>query len=353
MRWYVPSHGGDHRLEPDTDWRGKARSVLIVHDPTPGEIGHLRRFLHEAATRGWIGAKANVVLVGESRIVVKATVAEAGPVLAGVALGDKPGQLTIVKWSDGSYTADVDPAVAATPPAEPSVPLPPEAAAAAAASAAAASAQEAREAAARAEAAATVRRPTHCCPWAQPGDPREARADEVLLTFCTGDQRAQWERDGSVDVQGGTTGFFYRIFHRHHPETRGNSGFIVRDLASGEPLHAWDWRVPPPEEVLACKVILEHKEPWMRHNSSMLGTRGNVGGTGVVGYFKPKLWQDHHRTATFHNPLGNDDLDGTDSAQLLAGLGLQAHMQHRAGMAVNLFGSALDQDPDPLLFGLG
>jgi hypothetical protein len=53
-------------------------------------------------------------------------------------------------------------------------------------------------------------------------------------------------------------------------------------------VHFHDWRVPPEEEILAAKLILEHREPWLRNEATMLG-----GGKG------------HGPDLVFKNPFGN------------------------------------------------
>lgn len=74
---------------------------------------------------------------------------------------------------------------------------------------------------------------------------------------------------------------------------------IPADLDDGGILHFHDWRVPPEEEVLATKLVLEHREPWLRNEATALG-----------GMF----------TDVFGNPWG-DGSDGMPDSSFTASFG--------------------------------
>lgn len=156
-------------------------------------------------------------------------------------------------------------------------------------------ASEEREAKERKEReAASVKRPTACCPDSIPGVIKPAQ--EVLLAFCTPEQREQWLRERRLVAVGGLTGHRYLIAHRHTPTAIRNTK-IAHDLDDQCVMHFHDWTVPPEEEVLAAKLILEHRESWLRNNATCFGG-------------------DH----VFQNPFG-DGLDGTYDAHFTYALG--------------------------------
>ena len=45
---------------------------------------------------------------------------------------------------------------------------------------------------------------------------------------------------------------------------------ICYDIDDRCVLHFHDWTVPPEEEVLATKLILEHREAWLRNEATVL-----------------------------------------------------------------------------------
>ena len=118
------------------------------------------------------------------------------------------------------------------------------------------------------EKAATVKRPTPSCPqcYVDATEP----ATEVLLSFLDEEQHHQWSKDRSMIVTGGLTGHRYLIAHRHS-EKAARAGKICYDIDDGGVLHFHDHSVPPEEEILATKLILEHREPWLRNEATCLG----------------------------------------------------------------------------------
>jgi hypothetical protein len=115
------------------------------------------------------------------------------------------------------------------------------------------------------KAAATVKRPTPSCPRCIPGAIEPA--SEVLLSFLTDEQHEEWAKNRCLIAIGGLTGHRYLIGHRHSKQAQ-RAGKICYDLDDGGVLHFHDNSVPPEEEVLAAKLILEHREPWLRNEAT-------------------------------------------------------------------------------------
>lgn len=115
------------------------------------------------------------------------------------------------------------------------------------------------------KAAATVKAPTRCCPDAVPGVVEPAQ--EVLLRFCTPEQREQWLKERRMLVVGGFTGHRYMLAHRHTSYAIRNTK-VCFDLDDRCVMHFHDWTVPPEEEILAGKLILEHREHWLRNEAT-------------------------------------------------------------------------------------
>lgn len=270
MRYYVPNPCGDFRLLPD----GDEKSILTIQNATPGEIVALRRFLATAKERGWADARDLGDTIGFLSIAVNAPVHVAGPVLAGETIQAPSGQFTAVRSESGKISIDVDPTKAVETATAPET-----------------TAKEGKP-----EAAVTAKKPTLCCPVPISGP--DIRASEVLKDFCTPEQWRDWERKGWLIAFGQVSGHAYRIAHRHSDAAKAQ-GKIVWDLDDDAVIHCWDWTVPPAEEVLAIKLLLEGREPWIRNNSGALGA---------------------HRDR-FKNPLGDDGLDGTDNAAALEAIG--------------------------------
>lgn len=230
MFWAFTSWSGDFRLAPD----GANKSTLTIEDATPSEVERLGAFLKKARSKDWV--EQHVGMDGGKKIVipVNAPLAKAGRIL----LGARPkGILTAVVSTSGHVKAvtdgDADKVAAAV--ADPD-----------------------------AKAAASVRRPTLCCPCPQPGP--DVRATEVLQAFCTPRQRAQYDAEGLLRCYGNLSGRLYEIAHRHHPLAVERTK-IIWDVEGGCILHAYDWSVPPAEEVLVMKLVLEHAEHWIRNDS--------------------------------------------------------------------------------------
>ena len=271
--WAFPDWSGDFRLEPDGD-----NCKLTVKDPTPSEIERLGEFLKKARSKGWVDQHIGFVPNGEIVIPVKAPLVKAGKFL----LTKKPrGVLTAVLSDRGHVKAVIDDS----------------------------DKTETEVAKKDTEAAATVRRPTNCCPLCEPGP--DTRANEVLLTFCTPAQRESWEREGVLYCYGQLSGRKYEVVHRHHP-LAVERGKIVWDCEGGYVMHAYDWATPPSEEVLTMKLSLEHQEAWLRNSAGCTHDVGPI----------------------YINPSTNQGLgDGTEDAAFMSAFG-----RHVLTM-VKLFGS--------------
>jgi hypothetical protein len=277
MKVYLPSWNGDMRL---TDGPDGAR--LTLTDPTPQELVVAGSFLRLAAKRGWWDGtppdQGKPYLGRAKDLPIKAPIAKASKALISIAR-PKDRTLTAVKFSGGKMEVVEG--------------------------AASRSLQKIEDALERAKkeetkdkegAAASVKRPTPCCPQCMPG--AIGPASEVLLSFLTPSQHEQWSRERAILVDGHLSGHRYVIAHRHS-ELAQRVGRICFDVDDGKVVHFHDWSVPPEEEVLAAKLIMEHAEPWLRNEATVLGG----GGTDV-----------------YRNPFG-DFMDGTESAAFASGFG--------------------------------
>jgi hypothetical protein len=240
--WYCPAWNGDHRLEADGDG-----SKLIVHEPTVGEVEILGRFLGFARGKGWTEAE-ELPKARTRPIKLSAKVAEAGLELARLHGAKRAGQtITAVRFEGGK----VEVATLADAPA---------------------SAELATKAAEDKEAkAVTSKRATPCCPSCVPG--AIGPASEVLLSFLTPQQHRDWARHRVLEVEGGTTGHRYLLSHRHGKDARRWTR-IGYDATDGFVMHFYDWSVPPEEEVLAAKLVLEHRESWLRNEATCFASGG-------------------------------------------------------------------------------
>lgn len=265
-RWFFPSWSGDFRLEAAGEG-----CILRVEDPTPGEIDRLTKLLKRARSKGWIEQHLGIATTGETKLTLNVPLAKAGLLLLDrrERKGLKVGKLTAVLSTAGTVTTFID------------------------------NEQQAVEAPEAVE-AVSVRRPTLCCPNPVTGPDR--RASEVLRTFCTPRQWRDWLRDGLVRCWGNLSGRLYEVVHRHNP-LAVRRGKCAWDVEAGRPMHAYDWAVPPAEEVLVLKLVLEHREDWIRNESGAL------------------RFADEEQV--YRNPFmppGQEHLDGTDDSMTVGGV---------------------------------
>ncbi len=272
MKWFIPSWNGDLRLEQE----GEAQTKLSIVKPTPAEIEVLGVMKTQFLEKGWVAEKdwKNPSSWRKRTIIIKAPIAEVGPVASKIM---RPGEavLTAITFENGKVVTH---------------------------SGATSELRElAKEAIEKdAKAAATVKRPTPSCPECLPGAIQPAT--EVLLSFLTEAQHKSWAEDRTMIVVGGMSGTEYLLAHRNSKYAQ-QIGRICYDLDSEVVVHFHDRSVPPEEEVLAAKLVLEHREDWLRNEATMFG------GPTVPNVFK--------------NPFGGM-MDGVEDAHFTKGFGLAA-----------------------------
>lgn len=168
------------------------------------------------------------------------------------------------------------------------------------------------------KAAVSVSRPTPCCPDCEPG--AIGPASEVLLAFLSPEQHADWAEHRAFRVCGQLSGHDYLVMHRHHPVAIA-SGRHVYDLTDDARMDFHDVSLPPEEEALSAKLILEHAEPWLRNEATCLQGRD----CGVLAQQQPRSLGRILRRHVFNNPFG-DVSDGTESAafNIASGVALDA-----------------------------
>ena len=281
--WYVPSFHGDFRLTAGDD---EKTSKLLVMAPTPHEIQLLNGFLSKAHKKKWTSELLTADDTNDTRtILLRAPLAKTGPLLV---KATKPADrtLTAVSFKDGRLE------VAETGALETLV----------------AKAENDKEAK-----AVSVSRPTPCCPRCEVGSIAPAR--EVLMAFLSPQEHADWADHRAIIVRGGKSGHRYLLAHRNSP-TAARLGKICYDLEDHFVLHFHATEVPPEEEILAAKLILEHREPWLRNEATCLLQT------------KDGRWHDlgfmHYK-----NPFG-DVTDGRVDAAITATFGVAAEVAARA-----------------------
>ena len=288
MRWFMPSWNGDFRVE--TDPENPKQTLLIMVDPTLGEQEALRKLGIYFAKKGWWipnhelwQPDAPPDEQGMRKVRLLAPIAKVAAKLASVLKAGKQ-TLTAVKYSGGRLETVVGVGLELAALAE-------------------------RAEAKQAPAAATVKRATPSCPACYAGAVRPAT--EALLAFMDEEQHEQWAEHRYLVCRGGLSGHRYLLAHRHTPVARG-IGRICFDLDTGTVLHFHDQSVPPEEEVLGAKLVLEHREPWLRNEATLFG----VWGPNEI-YDNRAIGQEDCR---FKNPFGGTG-DGTGDAALTEGIG--------------------------------
>lgn len=277
MKWWAfPSWNGDFRLVAGDN----QTSQLLIMQPTLHETQLLREFLIAANRKGWTREtlRENEIVTTRT-IVLTAPLAKTGPALMRK-VKPKDRTLTAVAFKNGHLE------VAET------------------ASLTALAARAAGDEGAR---AVSVARPTPSCPDCVPG--AIASANEVLQAFLTAKQHADWAVHRAITVYGGQSSHRYLVAHRHSTIAR-QLRRICYDLDDHFELHFHDWSVPPEEEVLATKLILEHREPWLRNEAT------------CVRLLPDGQWLDLSILGKkyYKNPFGGAS-DGRPDAALTAALG--------------------------------
>jgi hypothetical protein len=273
MKWWAfPAWSGDFRLVPGDE---DGTSKLLVMEPTLHELKLLASFMAVARKKKWTKEKlAEDEAIDTRTIVLAAPLTKVGPVLVKIT---KPADrtLTAVSFKDGrlevAETGAIETVIAAADPDSKAV---------------------------------SVARPTPCCPSCVPGS--VAPASDVLLSFLNEQEHADWAKHRAIMVTGGRSGHRYLIAHRHS-RTAVRNKKICYDVDDHCVLHFHDWSVPAEEEVLAAKLILEHREAWLRNEATVLqqDSQGKWHDLGIMRY---------------PNPFG-DASDGRDDAALTATMG--------------------------------
>jgi len=286
--WYMPTWNGDLRVQAVN--KHPEQTELILHKPTAQERVVADCIGAVCLERGWIKQWVAVAARGfwrtKLRVVIDAPMDEVGPVVSKL-LRPNEATLTAIQLSNGRVettsgsladlqtlaTETLGPAYREKPePEKPDALAPPEA-----------------------TAAATVKRATPSCPDCMPGAIEPAT--EALLAFLSPAEHASWAATRTIEVTGQLSGHRYLLAHRHTPTARRMKR-ICYDLDDEKILHFHDWTVPPEEEVLAAKLILEHREPWLRNEATLFGGA----------------------SLRYKNPFGNW-LDGTESADMMNKVG--------------------------------
>lgn len=285
--WFLPTWQGDLRLEPDP--KNDAHTMLGIVKPTEHEKKVLAALQLAFGERGWIDDKTKLLELSrfwkQKRVVVRAPITEVGPVVVAI-MKPGAGTLTAVKFKDGRVETCELHAAGDGPYRDPAKTEP---------------APEIKALAKKEDAiaAATVSRPTPSCPNCYADPSVNAPATDTLLAFLSEEEHAQWAKYRRIVVTGGLTGHRYMLAHRHSRFAIRNTR-LCRDLDDDATMHFHDTSVPPEEEVLAAKLILEHREPWLRNEATCLGaTFSHV----------------------FKNPFG-DLLDGVPDANFTRAVGM-------------------------------
>jgi hypothetical protein len=272
MKWFIPSWNGDLRLEPDPD--DSQVTLLSIVKPTVSETRIVNEMGKTFGEKGWLKEPWKEIETSRFKtktFKVNAPLEEVGVVATPIM---RPGKqvLTAIRFVDGKVET-----VNGQEPEKLK-----------------ALAEKAKD---TGKAAATVKRPTPSCPSCIPGSIEPAT--EVLLAFLNKEEHESWAKERCIVVQGGISGNQYLLSHRHSPFAR-RAGRMCFDLDDRFVVHFHDWSVPPEEEVLAAKLILEHREDWLRNEATCLGAP------------RAKM--------VFKNPFG-DYFDGVPDAQLSQGIG--------------------------------
>lgn len=239
--WYHPSWNGDFRLLGKDD----ETSTLKVYRPTPKEKAILKEFEAQAVKKKWLAKEIDLPASGGddwAAFELAAPLAKVEKVLLKIVM-PKRTTLSALAFKDGSivtaHNADEEALQTLLD---------------------ASSTKDAK-------AAVSVKRPTPSCPNCIAGSIEPAR--EVLSAFLTSEQHEMWAKERRIVVEGIWSGHRYVIAHRHTALAQ-KLGRIAYDMDDGGVMHFFDWSVPPEEEVLAAKLILEHREEWLRNEATCL-----------------------------------------------------------------------------------
>lgn len=118
--------------------------------------------------------------------------------------------------------------------------------------------------------AVTVPAPVLGCPPPDFAD-AQIRASEVLRTFLSADQIADFEARQQFITTGALTGHRYAITSRHARSALHKTHRTVFDLDDDREMCVHDWDLPPAEEMLTMHLLLSlpNWEPYMRRVSEL------------------------------------------------------------------------------------
>lgn len=279
-RYFCPSYTGDFRVlaksgEPE-------RSILEVVDPIPHEQQILRRVLQVARTKGWCDELSGISLVGRTEIELAASSADVGELVVGANSRGR-GAITAISCEGGHVTTVYTSKDGEAPPTPRDViPFPGQ--------------EGAMQGDDAPQDVVTTDRPSLGA--RRKPDCPETRASEVLQAFSTPRQWENWMRHGWMEVHGRRSGHTYRLAHRRS-DLAQRQGRVAFDCDDGLPVHAYNWLVPPPEEVLGIKLYLEHAEEWIRNPSGI---------------------DEDAASDVYAHPMGLGDEDGAGDRDFLDGL---------------------------------
>jgi hypothetical protein len=275
--WAFPAWNGDFRLVENDE----KTSQLLIMKPTPHELQLLERFMTIARRKKW-----TTELLGDDPILartieLRAPIGDAGTALVKI-VKPKDRTLTAVSFQDGKLEVAQEGALETLV-------------------AKASNDEDAK--------AVSVARPTPCCPRCEPGS--IVPANDVLLSFLSPKEHEDWAAHRAIMVTGGLSGHRYLLAHRHSSTAVRNTK-ICYDIDDHIVLHFHANDVPPEEEILAAKLILEHREPWLR-NEATIQQQDSEGRWHNLGH------------QCFKNPFG-DARDGQEDASFTMGMGLAAQI---------------------------
>ena len=252
---FRPCWSGDFRIERDPDDPDPVdgKSILTVEKPTASDKAKLAPFLKHAEDEGWTsnryGEPGNTEAetttntarrIRAGTVHLNAPISVTGPALT--KLTSSPSETWTAVRCVGGKIIVVD-----------GTSIPDDA---------------------DAEAVATVRKPERGCPEPEASS---RRASQVLRTFCTAPQWAQFQREGRFRAIGNVTGRTYFVYHEDEACRRGlkRSLTVVRRSTSADtmgggsdaswehPICAWDATVPAEEQALSLKLAVEYNEAWL------------------------------------------------------------------------------------------
>ncbi len=251
MRWYIPSFHGDFRFEGD-----KQLSQLTVEKPTPGEVEAIERWGKRALKLGWVtqkrlddfiaaAAAGETTKNADEQLAIDAPLSTAAAPMAKILGFGKVGLITALAFESGKVKMTEVLEKTDLPKWMEKL------------------TEAAKAAGDAARAAVTVSRPRLSCPECSGRPEGERKACDVLWDFLDSAQRAEWLKARRFTAFGSATGHAYDIAPRDTLRA-GQRGRICFDMDDKVILHNFDLTLPPEEEALQAKLVLEHREPWLR-----------------------------------------------------------------------------------------